>query len=104
LNFSQFTGNRIFTISPLIAEFNRRDRIFEIQAKKLNFYYSIHSGPLESKHFDFIRKDIMKNNINSDEPNTWDSRNRAALVTQSHMDIIKFAKDLEFDKYTYFFK
>jgi len=97
LNFSQFTGNRIFTISPLIAEFNRRDRIFEIQSKKLNFYYSIHSGPLESKHFDFIRKDIMKNNINSDEPNTWDSRNRAALVTQSHMDIIKFAKDLEFD-------
>lgn len=97
MNFSQFTGNRIFTISPLIAEFNRRDRIFQIQAKKLNFYYSVHTGPLESNHFNFIHENLMKNDINSDAPNTWDSKNRAALVTQSHMDVIKFAKDMEFD-------
>jgi GR25 family glycosyltransferase involved in LPS biosynthesis len=97
LNFSQFTGNRIFTISPLIAEFNRRDRIFEIQAKKLNFYYTTHTGPLESKYFEFTKHDLMKRDINSDDKNTWVSRSRAALVTQSHLDVIKFAKDLEFD-------
>lgn len=96
MNFVQFTGNRVFTISPLIAEFNRRDRIFEVQAKKLGFYYSTHTGPLDSKYFAFTKQGLMKNDINSDDPNTWQSRNRAALVTQSHMDVIKFAKDMQF--------
>lgn len=97
MNFSQFTGNRIFTISPLIADFNRRDRVFQIQARKLNFLYSTHTGPLESKYFKFTKSELMKNDINSDDENTWQSKDRAAIVTQAHLDIIKFAKDMNFE-------
>lgn len=87
--------DKVFTISPLLAEMQRRDMVFKKQADYLMFKYTKHTGPLSSEQFTFNHLADMKQDIYSDEPNNWVSRERAALVTQSHLDVIKYAKDSE---------
>ena len=86
--FTQF--KHIYVISPLLAEMQRRDDIFMKQARFLRFQYKTHTGPIESRFLKFTHEDSMIDSIYTSSPNTWESKGRAALVTQAHLDVIRF--------------